>query len=413
MGAWLRSQPPAHAQQPHPSGAKKQRAQRAENAVGLAASQGQLVIRVFAKRKVARRQALSRSMAAAADPAAEDEERVRATTHVVVIGAGVVGASIAYSLVQLQLQAEKQRLAVPRLDLTLVDAARAGINSGQADGWLCPHACDGTPVKSLAQHGFAAHAAWAQELRGSHYGKAVGYGTLQHVRYVGTVGDSYGAHSAVAPVYERCTQHGVCSGVHTAVHSEDRRLRALRPEAPVYEASHGPEASAQLSPEAWVRALVDSAEERGGGGPETGLSVRVLEGTRVRDLRMAERHGKKVVTAVQLETAAGAGEEWPGYVSEEVAAGAGAPGSRRWCETAKEAARLRQRFDERRRREAVATARRKGTQATGSAGEPEPERQPNAAGTQPGHVRWLEFKNAVRVAGVCSAAPLPLCSESH
>eukprot|EP01049_Picozoa_sp_SAG25_P011037 SAG25_NODE_1285_length_3416_cov_3.811275_2_plen_142_part_00 len=113
MGAWLRSQPPAHAQQPHPSGAKKQRAQRAENAVGLAASQGQLVIRVFAKRKVARRQALSRSMAAAADPAAEDEERVRATTHVVVIGAGVVGASVHGRQVQPALPLPGPNTAVP------------------------------------------------------------------------------------------------------------------------------------------------------------------------------------------------------------------------------------------------------------------------------------------------------------
>src|SRR5262249_42599694 len=83
---------------------------------------------------------------------------VSAPRHVIVCGAGVVGASVAYFLA---------RRGVP---VTLVE--RSGVAcaaSGKSGGFLALDWCDGSPVGPLARASFALHAGLAREL-GTDYG---------------------------------------------------------------------------------------------------------------------------------------------------------------------------------------------------------------------------------------------------
>src|SRR5213594_342839 len=84
--------------------------------------------------------------------------RVSPPRHVIVCGAGVVGASVAYFLA-------RRGVAV-----TVVE--RAGVAcaaSGKSGGFLALDWCDGSPLGPLARASFALHAELAKEL-GTDYG---------------------------------------------------------------------------------------------------------------------------------------------------------------------------------------------------------------------------------------------------
>src|SRR2546423_11700305 len=73
--------------------------------------------------------------------------------HVVVCGAGVVGASVAYFLT-------RRGVAVTVVERSGVACAA----SGKSGGFLALDWCDGSPLESLARASFALHAKLASEL---------------------------------------------------------------------------------------------------------------------------------------------------------------------------------------------------------------------------------------------------------
>src|SRR6059058_585895 len=79
-------------------------------------------------------------------------------SRVVVCGAGVMGASIAYFLA-------RRGVAVTVVERTGVACAA----SGKSGGFLALDWCDGTPLGPLARASFALHAKLAKEL-GADYG---------------------------------------------------------------------------------------------------------------------------------------------------------------------------------------------------------------------------------------------------
>jgi glycine/D-amino acid oxidase-like deaminating enzyme len=76
-----------------------------------------------------------------------------APRHVIVCGAGVVGASVAYFLT-------RRGIAVTVVERTAVACAA----SGKSGGFLALDWCDGTPVEPLARASFALHATMAKEI---------------------------------------------------------------------------------------------------------------------------------------------------------------------------------------------------------------------------------------------------------
>src|SRR5213593_229943 len=78
--------------------------------------------------------------------------------HVVVCGAGVIGASVAYFLT-------RRRIAVTVVERSGVACAA----SGKSGGFLALDWCDGSPLGPLARTSFALHAQLAREL-GTDYG---------------------------------------------------------------------------------------------------------------------------------------------------------------------------------------------------------------------------------------------------
>jgi glycine/D-amino acid oxidase-like deaminating enzyme len=92
--------------------------------------------------------------------------RSKQAMHVVVLGGGVVGASIAW------------RVASRGATVTVVE--RSGIAcaaSGKAGGFLARDWCDGTPLMHLARRGFDLHAELADELGGDWgYRRLTAYG---------------------------------------------------------------------------------------------------------------------------------------------------------------------------------------------------------------------------------------------
>src|SRR5947208_11000757 len=84
--------------------------------------------------------------------------RVSPPRHVVVCGAGVVGASVAYFLA-------RRGVAVTVLERTGVACAA----SGKSGGFLALDWCDNSPLGPLARASFALHAELAGEL-GTDYG---------------------------------------------------------------------------------------------------------------------------------------------------------------------------------------------------------------------------------------------------
>src|SRR5712664_1784079 len=86
------------------------------------------------------------------------ERPVTPPRHVVVCGAGVVGASVAYFL------------ALRGVAVTVVErSAVAGAASGKSGGFLALDWCDGSALGPLARASFALHAELAQKL-GADYG---------------------------------------------------------------------------------------------------------------------------------------------------------------------------------------------------------------------------------------------------
>src|SRR2546430_8791966 len=84
--------------------------------------------------------------------------RVSPPRHVLVCGAGVVGASIAYFLA-------RRGVAVTVVERSGVACAA----SGKSGGFLALDWCDGSPLGPLARASFALHAELAKEL-GTDYG---------------------------------------------------------------------------------------------------------------------------------------------------------------------------------------------------------------------------------------------------
>src|SRR4029434_5449440 len=84
--------------------------------------------------------------------------RVTPPRHVIVCGAGVVGASVAYFLA-------RRGVAVTVVERSGVACAA----SGKSGGFLALDWCDGSPLDPLARASFALHAKLAKEL-GTDYG---------------------------------------------------------------------------------------------------------------------------------------------------------------------------------------------------------------------------------------------------
>src|SRR5438445_11584656 len=90
--------------------------------------------------------------------------RVSPPRHVLVCGAGVVGASVAYFLA--------------RRGVTVTVVERSGVAcaaSGKSGGFLALDWCDGSPLGPLARTSFALHADLASQL-----GTDYGYRRLDH-----------------------------------------------------------------------------------------------------------------------------------------------------------------------------------------------------------------------------------------
>src|SRR6266446_8161647 len=110
--------------------------------------------------------------------------RVQPPRHVIVCGAGVVGASVAYFLA---------RRGVPVTVIERTGVACAA--SGKSGGFLALDWCDNTVVEGLARASFALHATLAREL-------AVDYGYRRMDTYMVAAretGRVPGGHQTAAP----------------------------------------------------------------------------------------------------------------------------------------------------------------------------------------------------------------------
>jgi glycine/D-amino acid oxidase-like deaminating enzyme len=144
--------------------------------------------------------------------------------HVVICGAGVIGAALAFQL-------SRQGIAV-----TIVERWRvAGAASGKSGGFLALDWCDGTPVAALARRSFELHEAWAAEL-----GNTYGY------RHVDTIG---AAVSRGRPLRTGGNAHLAPWLAPEVTHRRQLGTTAT---------------TAQLDPAGFTRALVDAAVHRGG-----------------------------------------------------------------------------------------------------------------------------------------------------
>ena len=146
-----------------------------------------------------------------------------ASRRVVVCGAGVVGASVAYFLAL-------RGVAVTVIERTGVACAA----SGKSGGFLAADWCDGTPVGPLARASFALHARLAREL-GADYGyrRVDTYAMAARER-----GDVRGGHRMAPPSW---------------LDGEGAMLGALG----------STETTAQVHPARFTTALVDAARARG------------------------------------------------------------------------------------------------------------------------------------------------------
>ena len=143
--------------------------------------------------------------------------------HVIVGGAGVVGASVAYFLA-------RRGVAVTVVERSAVACAA----SGKSGGFLALDWCDGSPLGPLARASFALHAALAKEI-GADYGYRRMDTFMLAAREKGTPA---GGHRVAAPRW----LDG--SGVVTATLGST-------------------ETTAQVTPARFTAALLDAAQDRG------------------------------------------------------------------------------------------------------------------------------------------------------
>jgi glycine/D-amino acid oxidase-like deaminating enzyme len=148
---------------------------------------------------------------------------VSAPRHVVVCGAGVVGASVAYFLAL-------RGAAVTVVERTSVACAA----SGKSGGFLALDWCDNSPLGPLARASFALHARLAREL-----GADYGYRRMETFAMAAREkGDVRGGHRAAAPSW--LDGAGVMLG-----------------------ALGSTETTAQVHPARFTTALIDAARARG------------------------------------------------------------------------------------------------------------------------------------------------------
>src|SRR5881296_1931782 len=172
--------------------------------------------------------------------------RVTPPRHVIVCGAGVMGASVAYFLA--------------RRGVTVTVVERSGVAcaaSGKSGGFLALDWCDGSPLGPLARTSFALHADLASQL-GTDYGYRRMDTFMVAARERGTVA---GGHRVTAPPW----LDG--AGVVTA-------------------ALGSTETTAQVHPARFTEALLAAAQARG-----TALRIGVVEGVIRRD---GAAHGVRV-----------------------------------------------------------------------------------------------------------------------
>jgi glycine/D-amino acid oxidase-like deaminating enzyme len=164
--------------------------------------------------------------------------RVTPPRHVIVCGAGVVGASVAYFLA-------RRGVAVTVVERSGVACAA----SGKSGGFLALDWCDGSPLEPLARASFALHAELAKEL-----GTDYGYRRMDTFMMAAREKSSLaGGHRASAPRW----LDG--SGIVTAT------LGSI-------------ETTAQVTPARFTAALLDAAQARG-----TTLRMAVVEDVARRD----------------------------------------------------------------------------------------------------------------------------------
>jgi glycine/D-amino acid oxidase-like deaminating enzyme len=143
--------------------------------------------------------------------------------HVIVCGAGVMGAAVAYYLA--------------RRGVTVTVVERSGVAcaaSGKSGGFLALDWCDGSPVGPLARVSFALHAELAREL-------ATDYGYRRMDTYM-----------------LAAREKGAVAGGHRIPEP-----RWIDGPAIVAGALGSPETTAQVHPALFTTALLDAARERG------------------------------------------------------------------------------------------------------------------------------------------------------
>ena len=144
--------------------------------------------------------------------------------HVIVCGAGVIGASVAYFLTQ-------RGIAVTVIERTGVACAA----SGKSGGFIALDWCDNSPLGPLARASFALHARLAREIT-SDYGYRRMDTFMLSAREHGTV---RGGHRVPAPSW-------------------------IDGEAVVAGTLGSPDTTAQVHPARFTQALLDGAIARGG-----------------------------------------------------------------------------------------------------------------------------------------------------
>ena len=152
--------------------------------------------------------------------------------RVLVLGAGVIGASIAY------------RLALKGADVTVLErSAIACAASGKAGGFLAKDWCDGTPLMQLARRSFELHAELAEGLNGD-----------------------WG--------YRRLTTFGGMIGRPSSRTSRGPSPEWISPDVAINGRLGSPGTTAQVSPAAFTHGMMRAAQARGAGlrlGTVTGL----------------------------------------------------------------------------------------------------------------------------------------------
>ena len=178
--------------------------------------------------------------------------------RVIIVGGGVIGASVAY------------HLAGRGADVVVVErSAVACAASGRSGGFLALDWCDGTPVEPLARRSFALHAQLAEELEGD-------WGYRRMTTYAGTFG-----------------------------HVPARRSRAagptwVSPEVAIHSQLGSTGTTAQVHPAAFTLAMMRAAEERGAELLRSQVTELLFRGGRVTGVRLASGtlEGDAVVIAM-------------------------------------------------------------------------------------------------------------------